>query len=325
MRALGIGLVGAGSIGTYYHGPSYLKMRNVRIRGICDIDRRKARQAARYLEVREVYTGIEKILKNPEIDVVDICVPTPWHPEYTIKAAEGGKHVLCEKPIALNLKAADKMVKATREAGVKFMVAHVLRFDPAYATAKKIMDSGTIGMPLLALATRHSQLDPRATWYTDVKMSGGIVVEMHIHDLDYLNWVFGRPTNVCSQGSKSMKYCWEHVSSLATYSKHKGFAEASWWWRRANFPFSTRFSALCERGGVEIDVRGFPMRERLWVHSKGKDPILLKLPEKDGYANEIEYFVNCVRNDRDPTICRPEDAMLALESVLEARRSIGRN
>jgi len=207
------------------------------------------------------------------------------------------------------------------------MVAHVLRFDPAYATTKQLIDSGEIGEPLLALASRHSQLNPGASWYADEKLSGGVTIDMHVHDLDCLNWIFGDPLEVTSRGSKSAQDRWDHISSLLKYRRCTCLAEASWWWREANFPFSSRLSLLCERGGIEIDVRAsfadpdVPMKERVWVHAAGKDAKLLKLPRKDGYAREIEYFVNCVKKDEEPTICKPEDARLALELALAARRS----
>jgi predicted dehydrogenase len=158
-------------------------------------------------------------------------------------------------------------------------------------------------------------------------MSGGVVVDMHIHDLDFFNWIFGHPKRIYSKGSKSTAHCWDHMSSLVYYPKGKACGEASWWWREANFPFSSRLSLLCERGGIEIGVTtsfaepDVPMKERVWLHAAEKGAKLLRLPRKDGYAREIEYFVNCVKEDEEPKLCKPEDARLALELALAARQS----
>ena len=314
-------------MGAYFHGPKYSRMRSTKLRAVYDVNEKAAKATAQRLNAKKVYSRIEDLLRDPEIDAVDICVPTPWHGELTMESAEAGKHVLCEKPIALDLKTADQMIGATRKANVRFMVAHVLRFDPAYAATKEVIDSGEIGEPLLALAARHSQLNPRISWYADEESTGGVAIDMHIHDLDYFNWIFGGPLEVASKRSRSVEEGWDHISSLLTYRHGTCFAEGSWWWREANLPFSSRLSLLCQRGGVEVDVRASfadpdcPMEEDVWVYRTGKNARLLKLARKDGYSKEIEYFVNCVKNDEEPSICKPEDARLALQLALATRQS----
>jgi UDP-N-acetylglucosamine 3-dehydrogenase len=322
-KRINVGIVGAGLLGADLHAPQYLGIKDVKLLAICDVDEARAKVAGRKLGIAKVFKDYQNVVQMPELDVVDICVPTPWHHEIAIAAARAGKHVLCEKPIALELDKAEEMLKATRKAGVKFMVAHVVRFFPWYLMAKELIDSGELGRPLSASASRRIPYPNWGAWYKDPKISGGAVVDLHIHDLDYLNWIFGDPAWVFSQGIKSSLGAVDHVLTSIGYAKGgKAMAEASFL-MPAGFPLTMRLSVLCEHGDIELKAEGYPQMEKsLTIYKPNKRPRSVRIPEKDGYAEEIRYFIDCVRHDKQPEMIPPESALLALKTALAARRSV---
>lgn len=322
-KQINVLIVGAGLLGTDFHAPHYLAMKGVKLLAICDVDEARAKVAGRKLGIAKIFKDYQNAVQMPEIDVVDICVPTPWHHEIAISAARAGKHVLCEKPIALELDKAEEMLRATRKAGVKFMVAHVVRFFPWYLMAKELIDSGEIGRPLSASASRRISYPNWGAWYKDPKISGGAVVDLHIHDLDYLNWIFGDPAWVFSQGIKSSLGAVDHVLTSIGYKKGgKAMAEASFL-VPAGFPLMMRLSILCERGDIELKAEGYPQMEKnVTIYTPNKEPRSVRIPEKDGYAEEIRYFIDCIRRDKQPEMIPPESALMALKTALAARRSV---
>ena len=144
----------------------------------------------------KAYTSIEAML--PEVDVVDICTPTALHLEQTLLAAQAGKHVVCEKPFAQSVEDAQRMIDACKAAGVKLLLAHVLRFFPAYAEARARVMSGEIGaIKLMRMARLNSMLlAQEGSWFTDLSQSGGVLFDMSIHDYDFARWLAGDVASV---------------------------------------------------------------------------------------------------------------------------------
>ena len=319
-KVIGVGIVGAGCMGAQIHAAQYTKLENVKIVGICDRDKGRAEEAAGRFSAKG-FSELDDLLKMPKLDMVDVCTPTPWHEEPVVKAAEAGKHVLCEKPIALTLKAADRMIKAAKAANVKFMVAQCVRFDPGYGTAKKMIDTGELGKPLLATASRRTPMPSWSNWYADPKISGGAVIDLAIHDIDYLNWILGHPSWIAGRGIRGAGGAWDHVISIIGYKEGGTGSEQASFHMPRSFTFATHMSIMCEKGDIEIKSEN--LIPSLKVHKVDEElPEAPQLPEKDGYHAEIEYFINCIKHDEVPTMITPKDARLALETALAARKSI---
>jgi predicted dehydrogenase len=144
----------------------------------------------------QVYSDLEALIDD--VDVVDVCSPTHLHREMVLAAAAAGKHVVCEKPLARTVAQGQEMVAACEKAGVKLFVAHVVRFFPEYAQAKSQVDAGAIGKPAILRLTRGSFQPKKAVdnWFVDFEKSGGMVLDLMIHDLDYARWVAGEVKSV---------------------------------------------------------------------------------------------------------------------------------
>lgn len=316
MKRLNAIVVGAGTMG-YIHAMAYSRIDEANLVAVCDLDSNRAEALAERAGAEKTFTDYKAAMKE-NVDIVDVCVPTFLHPKITIDAAEAGINVICEKPIALSLKDADRMIEATEKAGVKFMVAQVLRFMPVYRIVKELAESGEMGKILSAFGGRYGSAPKgRENWYSNPAYSGGIIFDLQIHDLDFLNWLFGRPRMIFCDGLKSEKGAWNHVFTTLSYSEGKGFAVASWLMPRT-FPFTSELRVVYEDGTLVLNTRA---ENPLTLFKKNKSMEHPKLPKKNGYLAEIEYFVHCVLEDVKPRIITPQDARLALEAATVASKS----
>jgi predicted dehydrogenase len=155
----------------------------------------------------EKYRSFETMLADPSLDLIDLCLPSYLHRELAIQTLEAGKHVLVEKPIALNVEDADAMIAAAEKAGRLLMVAQVLRFWPEFAAIKDLLDSGEYG-PLRGAHFKRVISRPKWSgddWFSDPAKTGGAVVDLHIHDTDFIHYLFGEPAAVWSTGSVSAR------------------------------------------------------------------------------------------------------------------------
>lgn len=318
MERLNVAVIGAGTMG-YVHAMAYLRIDEARLVAICDLDPNKARSLADRTGAEKAYTDYKEALKE-SLDIVNICVPTMLHPRIAIDAAKSGTNVLCEKPVALSLEEADQMIEAAGKAGVKFMVAHVLRFMSEYRKVKEIADSREMGEVVSAFGGRYGAA-PRGweNWYSNPAYSGGVIFDLQIHDLDFLNWLFGRPRKVFCDGLRlrSEKGSWDHVFTEISYPTGKGLAVASWLMPKT-FPFTAELRVICEEGTLELNTKA---EKPLTIFRENKGAEYPELPRKNGYLTEIGYFVHCILEDVEPEVMTPQDARLALETAITARKS----
>ena len=150
-----------------------------------------------------VYADYTALLSD--VDVIDICTPTHLHYEMVLQAAAAGKHIICEKPLARTVAQAQEMIRVCRAAGVKLFVAHVVRFFPEYALAKAQIDQGKIGQPGVTRLTRASYRPkkPSGNWFLDFEKSGGMMLDLMIHDFDYARWICGEVESVFAKNVTS--------------------------------------------------------------------------------------------------------------------------
>jgi len=323
-----VAIIGAGFMGET-HASSYKKINNSNIVAIVDRVEEKGKKLAEKFNTK-FYTDIEDLIRNENVDAVDICVPTFVHKDIAIKAANAGKHILCEKPLTLSLKDADEMIGAVKRNNVKAMVGHVLRFWPEYIKIKKIVDSGKLGVPLFGFCER---LLVSPDWYEDnwglnEKNSGGVPLDLHIHDLDYLIWVFGEPSIVEAQGVYNPKLGGIiHIATNIEFKNGKsGFAEGGWGFT-GDFPFTMVTRILCESGSVEWIFRaGKNIEERaqsadVTVYEKDKLSYIVKVDQTDAYFLECKYFIDCIMNDKPIKKATFNDGCASLKLALAARES----
>lgn len=304
-------VVGHGFMGGTHAG-IYHSLPEAELAAVVDFQEEVRAQAARKYGCR-VYESLAPVLADDTIEVVDVCLPTPNHRESVVKALEAGKNVLCEKPISLSLEDADAILEAAKNAPGKFMVAHVIRLWPEYAVTKQLLDKGDLGAPLAANASRFVPAPDWSwdDWLLDPDRSGGAVIDNHIHDLDYLNWVFGRPETVYARGLWSDQGGLDHVFTTLEYPGGKVAVAESGFFVPAGMGLVMTLKLQCEEGLVMLSNIADPT---LTVYRPNQDPVHPELPAGDGYVAEIKYFLECVAAGREPEVLSPEDARLALET-----------
>lgn len=329
MSTLKVGLIGAGFMGSM-HSNVYANLSDAQLVAVADGESEKA---AKIAPSAKVYTSAEEMLAEEKLDLVDVCLPTYLHAEYVIQAAEAGAHVICEKPMSMTLDEADRMIAATEKAEVSFMVAHCIRFWPEYRVLKEIVDKGTLGRITSLSCTRRSSTPTWSwtNWLMEPEKSGGAALDLHIHDTDYVLYLFGKPKAVLSSGIWDHRGC-VHVFTTYRYDSDVSvFAEGGWDFP-APFPFNMAFSAVFEKGAVAMSLAQSPT---LLVYEGDKDPVAPELPKPDlegveaggniselgGYFNEIQYFVECILSGKKPKIVTPQDARDSIETVLAEMES----
>ncbi len=330
-----VGLAGLGFMGGT-HAQCHAALPNVELAAVCDPEEdRRTRFADTY--GAKAFATLEDMLAS-DIDMVDICMPTYLHREAVEAAATARKHILCEKPMALTAADCDAMMAAVSSAGVEFMVGHVIRFWPEYVVIKEILDSGQMGAIKWMSATRMS---PPPTWswnewIFDPERSGGAVLDLHIHDLDFIAWVLGRPKAVYASGVKTKLGALDSVFS--TTSGHPngaaGFAEGCLE-MAAEFPFTMGLKVNLEGGSIDFNSRlspsvlvapidggtAHPEVPQPEVPTTGTAGAAGNIEALGGYFVEVQYFVNCLDKGEKPTTVTPEEAKQAVEICLAATRS----
>jgi predicted dehydrogenase len=270
--------------------------------------------------------------------MVDICMPTYLHREAVEAAAAAGKHILCEKPMALTPEDCDAMMGAVKSAEVQFMVAHVNRFWPECIVVKEIIESGRLGKVRWISASRVS---PPPTWswqewIFDPKRSGGAVLDLHVHDLDYLVWLLGMPKALTAAGVKTAQGALDNVFTTLSGQKDGAVSVAEGSLEMASsFPFTIVMKANCEGGCIEFNTRMTPTVlvapndgelehpdvPQPEVPTTGSAGSAGNIEALGGYFTEVQYFVNCVDKGEAPTVVTPEEAKLAVDLCLAATKS----
>lgn len=323
-----VAVVGAGFIGEV-HANSMQRLDNAEISAVVSSREKEGGDFADKYGARH-FTSLENLLAEGNADCVDICTPTFVHPEMVLRCAEAGKHILCEKPLALSLREVDKMIKAVRANNVKAMAGHTLRFWPEYRKAKEIVDSGELGKPLHAFCERLAATPDwhKDSWGFKENKSGGASVDLHIHDLDYLIWLFGQPKLVSAAGVYKPELGGvSHIGTNIVFQNGVvGFAEGGWTFKGA-FPFTMALRILCEKGtidwilraGKNIEERSQKMRLQIYKEDGSvEEP---EVEEEDPYFLECKYFIDCIEKNRPIENATFEDGRNALELALAATKA----
>jgi len=315
---LKIALLGAGNMGRT-HLECYLRNEHCRVEYIFDKNIDKARSLTGDTGIK-VTEDIDDFLGRG-IDAVDICLPTFLHKEYALLAAQAGKHILCEKPMALSTEECDAMIKETNRHGVKYMTAHVLRFWPEYRHMKYAVESMELGRPVCAAGGRAQPPASwsESNWLLDPSLSLGGVADFQIHDLDFISWVFGKPASIISTGSKSRSGAWEQIFTILEFDSGFNCCLEACNLMPKGYPFTASMKLLFTEGCIEYDS-GLP--EKLKVYRPGEKPYHPQIENADAYCSEINYFIDCVLSDREIEIIRPEDAKSSLYLALKSKESL---
>lgn len=339
---LNVGVIGLGMMGQT-HLDAYSKLPNANVLAVADMDPDKLSgkagaqgniegQARGGFDLsapglRKYEDGLE-LIADPDIDIVDVCVPTPGHLPVGLASLQAGKHTLVEKPLARTYQQAQQLADAAEEAwdrdGAVSMCAMCMRFWPGWDWLKGAVADQTYGKVLAATFRRVASF-PGGPFYSNGEASGGAILDLHIHDADFVRHLFGEPGGVRAEGYTKITGQPDHV--MATYRFPAGtsgladeaFVVAEGGWAMADtFGFSMRYTVNFERATADFDLaRG---DQPLLLHEQA-ETTTIGLPVGMGYDHELAYFLDCVRQRKQADRVTLRDAaqtVRLIESELDA-------
>jgi len=325
-----VGLAGLGFMGGM-HFNGFAQVDGAEVVAVCDVESRRLqadwggadgnidRGAALDLTGVATFTSLTDLLAGAEVDMVDLCVPTFEHASLSIEALRAGKDVFCEKPMALDSAAAREVCQTVEQTGRLFMTGHTLRFWPEYELIKEMVESGRYGALLWAKFYRSGGAPVWSWdgWMTDAPRSGGAALDLHIHDTDTVQWIFGKPPAVTSRGWVGPDGGVEYICTQYAYEGGPTiFAEGGW--LPGAYPFSMGATLVFEKAGVDYHSGKQPT---LTVYPRQGEPESPDVPEAAGYVNEMQYFIDCIRSETAPSRITPEasaDAVAIIEAEIES-------
>lgn len=317
------GLVGLGFMGAM-HIRALDKVNGASLTAICnpsgrrldgnlsDVSGNIGGQSELQLDMSKIaaFKDYEELLES-DIDVVDICSPTHTHKELVIKALQKGKHVLCEKPLCRDSAAAREIVKVAKDSEGQLMPAMCLRFWPEWRYAHRLVKSKEFGE---VKAARLRRVAEPPAWgqgtYFDGKLSGGGLFDLHVHDTDFVQFLFGKPNKVYSQGYTKYSGAIDHV--LTQYSVECGAAvsaEGSWT-MTPGFGFNMEYTIQFEKATLDYD---FSRTEKpLLLFKEGGEQHTISFSGHDGYANELQYLTDVITSNGSLETVTAEDGLNAV-------------
>ncbi len=312
-----VGIVGYGIIGRV-HSAALQELAECELIVVADVDPAARARAQRDFGV-DVVASATEMLESYNVDLVDICVPTYLHEEIAIQAMEAGKHIFCEKPLTRNLEEAKRLLDRSSSYEKKIGIGHVVRFTPAYTGIRQSIEQGEIGQTGVVRTFRGGSEFPKGwqDWFADFDRSGGVILDLSIHDLDYCRWLFGDVERVYAQSTRGRTSARLEHAMIVLRFKNGVIAhiEGSW----TNFPgqFHTRFEAAGTNGLISYD-------------SRKTNPIqLMTVPESQAavgrvavnpYFLELQDMIQAIKEDRTPLVTLA-DAYATLELALAAVES----
>ena len=334
MDKVRFGICGLGCMGrSHFH--RLRQNPRAEIRAVCDLD--PARRAGDWndalgnmdlvatggatvsMEGINAYESAEQLVADPDVDAVLITLPTPWHAPVAVAALQADKHVLTEKPMATKPGECNRMIAAALKARRTLMVGQCLRFWPQYETIKNYVDSGRIGSVRFAVLRRLGSPPTYSSnnWLLDGHQSGGAALDLHVHDIDFAQVLFGVPDRLYAVGTPGPSGGYDHIVANYAYADGRYALIEGGWALTSVYPFEMAITVHGSEGTLE------------WSMSRGNDVQLYKagqpvesLPcEGDALRREQDYFIDCILSGQPVTRCTPESCRTSIALAWLERRS----
>ncbi|MEI6391191.1 MAG: Gfo/Idh/MocA family oxidoreductase [Verrucomicrobiota bacterium] len=327
-----VGVVGLGFMGKT-HFNCYKSIHDVQVAAVCDVDEKKLKDpsgmagnlagAEKPLDFSgvELYTNYDEMLAKAKLDAVSITLPTYMHAEHAIKALKKGLNVMCEKPMALDVAQCKRMISAMHKSGKILQIGHCIRFWPEYVKAKEVIDSGEYGK-VKAASFRRLSSSPAWSWNNWMlagNKSGGALMDLHIHDTDYVQYVFGLPKSVWTRGVFGPSGKLDHITTHYLYGTNDMVITAEGGCIMApSFGFEMSFNIILERATIAYDcTRHVPFRICL---GKG-EPLVPDIDKRSGHALELIHFIKRLKGEPVAEVLTPEDSLHSIKLILAEERS----
>jgi predicted dehydrogenase len=274
----------------------------------------------------QAYASITQLLED--VDVVDICTPTYVHHDHVLAAAAQGKHIICEKPLALTIADGVAMIEACGDAGVSLLIAHVVRFFPEYAAAQQIVSSGDIGQPAIIRLSRCSAKPQTAitdSWFHDEARSGGMILDLMVHDYDYARWIAGEVKSVFARSVTGQRPDAPLDYAIVTLTHANGaLSNIEGSWALPAGMFRTSLEIAGSAGLIEHPAGNSTPLEAWFHHLPAGEAPAISVPAspmlEDPYTAEIRHFYDVLSSGSTPRVTA-HDALAALAIGLAAIES----
>lgn len=314
-----VGIVGSGVMGEV-HAAGW-RTTGAELMGCTSLNLPQATALAGQYNIK-VYQDYAELLRD--VDIIDVCVPTYLHKQMVLQAAASGKHVVCEKPIALSLQDGQEMIEACQRAGVRLFVAMVVRFFPQYRLSRELVAKGQIGKLGVMRLKRVSYAPQTAgNWYADESRSGGMLLDLMIHDFDYARWLGGEVERVYARLNQATDGPGQYAQVILRH-REGAMALVEGGWAYPPGVFRTALDLSGTEGLIEWSSdEHAPVRS--FVLSKPGEASSVGLPvsglSDDPYALELQHAYRAIESGQ-PFEVTPEDSLEALRIALAARESI---
>ena len=324
-----IGIIGLGFMGrTHYE--AYQKLPEATVVMVADKDPKRAdgdlsggwgnlgTGGIQHLPMERIRgtTDFRLLMNDPQVDIVDICVPTPGHVELALEALAAGKHVLCEKPLALSSADAKRIAEAASTARGFFMPCMCVRFWPEWEWLKRAVDEKHYGPVKSAVLRRVGSMP--AGWFKEGKLSGGAIFDLHVHDTDFIYHLFGKPAGVYSRGYSKTSGEIDHLVTHYLFENGPMVVAEGGWTMADGYPFAMKYTVSFERATADYDSSRTPS---LLLYGQGKAETI-ETAKTDGFLGELSYFVECVKTGTRPARVTAEDAVMGLAIIEAEKKSI---
>ena len=327
MSEIKVAVVGSGGIFKLAHGPAWRQIPQARVIAICDIVKERAEQARAQFGIERAFSSQDELLASDGVDLVDICTPHPSHAELAVKALQAGKHVICEKPMALEVEDAARMIRAAKETGRHLYIGHTRRFDRRWTAVKEQLAAGRIGEPVCARWSERSWAGFGEDSWRWEPQNGGVLMDLGVHVADLFAWFFeSEPTEVYTKAlsvraEARAKGCRDFaVVQVAFAGGQQGLMELSWAHPKEYAPYYSSLEIIGTKGKLNLaDKEAAP----LTVIKGGLDvprysPLLSTFPES--FVGELAHFIDGISRNVAPRITL-EDAYRAVEVIAKAVES----
>lgn len=324
MKKLNVGIIGAGRIGQVHAKSITYHIPQAKIVAISDIYYEGAEKVAESLGIPNAYEDYHEILKNPEIDAVLICSSTDTHADIAVEAAEAGKHIFCEKPVDLTVAKIKKVIAAVEKAGVKLQIGFNRRYDHNFSEIKRLANDGKLGkLQTIKITSR----DPEPPSIDYVKVSGGIFLDMTVHDFDMARFIGGEVEEVYANAAVTVDEAIGEAGDVDTALIALKFKNGAIGvidnCRKACYGYDQRLEVF-GTGGQASAANDTPTNVS-YINENGNmtDKPLYFFLERymQSFTDEMTEFINAVQND-ELTKTTVNDGLEALRLGLAAKLSV---
>jgi myo-inositol 2-dehydrogenase / D-chiro-inositol 1-dehydrogenase len=324
MKKIKIGVIGTGRIGKVHIASLVQNVPMAEVVAIADTNLTSANEVAKSFGVTNVYSYYADIINNPDVEAVVICSPTDAHAKHIVEAAKAGKHIFCEKPVALSLDIIKDANEAVKKAGVKMMVGFNRRFDPNFMKVKQLVDEGKIGDPHILKITSRDPNPPSAEY---AAVSGGMFVDMTIHDFDMARYITGSDvTEVYTKASvlvdPAIGKAGDVDTAIITLTFANGAIGVIDNSRKAVYGYDQRVEIFGSKGMVTTD-NNYPENHCYYAGDgiHGSLPLNFFMDRYlESYANEMKLFCDAIINNTLPPTSG-HDGLMSVAIAIAAKKS----